>query len=82
MRTNKEVATEVAEDICDLVSAIDDTVKGVRSEIESMEKYVRRDEGTVIFRTDQFNRPGQFNTIMNSLNVYLYHIHCVENLAF
>ena len=70
VRTNKEIATELAEDICDLVNAIDDTVKGVRSEIESMEKHVRRDVGTA-YKPDQFNQPGQFNAIIKSLNVYV-----------
>ena len=78
---NKEIATELAEDICDLVRAIDNTIKGVRSEIESMVKHVGRDAGTA-FRPDQFNHPGQFNTIINSLNVYVYHVHSAENLVF
>ena len=81
VRTNKEIATVLAENVYDLVSAIDVTVKGVRREIESIEKHAGRDERTA-FRPDQYNQPGQFNTIINSLNVYVHPTCNAKNLVF
>ena len=47
---------------------------------KSMEKHVRRDEGTTL-RQDQFNHAGQFNAIITSLNVYVYHAFSAENFV-
>ena len=65
-RTNKDIALGLAEDIFDLVRAIDETVKCVQIEIRLLEHIVG-DGLKSTYRPEQFNSPGQFNAMVDEL---------------